>query len=219
MKITLAQASDEADQLIGKLLGGPISGGGNPTPALESAQTLEPHEAISHQVYRLPIQVGISNEPLDAGDKPWFVGHFSPNAPTDKNHAFHNGVDQKASKGTPIYPMADGIVESTGSSPKSGNFISILYEEGKVRSFYAHLDSIKCQQGDRVSQNDVVGLVGDTGNAKGRGAHLHFETRINGSLIDPKNLVGKPVGSVDKKAHLADIILKLAENFLEFSRN
>ncbi len=176
-----------------------------------------PEENLEFSVvenYKLPVQVGQKGQALNRGDRPWIVGTFSPGVATDVNHPKgHNGVDLKAVQGTPVYPIASGIVKETGVGNISGNYVACLHENGHVQSFYGHLESIRVNKGQRVTQSTVIGTVGETGNAKGRGAHLHYEVKVNGSLINPLGISGKPVGSLSKKASSITQIYKLADIF------
>lgn len=166
------------------------------------------------ETYQLPVQVGRAGQPLSRGDSPWLVGLFSPGVATDKNHPQgHNGVDLKAGRGTPVYPIASGVVKEVGSSTKSGNYVTCLHENGGVQSFYAHLDSINVRKDQKIDRSTSIGSVGDSGNAKGRGAHLHYEVKINGSLTNPLGISGKPVGSLSRRAQLFANIQKIADKF------
>lgn len=191
-----------------------------------SAQDLDPDffgkkpESISQSVvqptetYQLPVQVGRLGQSLDEGDKPWIVGHFLPNQYVNETHkSGHNGLDLKAPKGTPVYAIASGIVKATGVGAISGNYVTLLHEDGHVQSFYGHLDSISTQQGQKVTKSSVIGKVGDSGSAFQRGSHLHFEIKIDGRLIDPMSVANKLVGSLSKKASAIDEIIKMADIF------
>lgn len=176
------------------------------------------HEQVT--TYQLPIQVGQAGQSLSKGDKPWIVGNFSPGVATDANHPKgHNGLDLKASRGTPIYPIGPGIVKEVGDGDVSGVFVMCLHENGKVQSFYGHMGSSEVQRGQKVSKNTVLGRVGDTGNAKGRGPHLHYEVKVNGVLINPMSISGKLVGSLSSRAELLSEILKLADKFDLFTHS
>jgi murein DD-endopeptidase MepM/ murein hydrolase activator NlpD len=85
------------------------------------------------------------------------------------------------------------------NTPKGGKNIKIAHEAEQVVSYYAHLNSISVSNGQEVSQSTVIGTVGDSGNAKGRGAHLHYEVKINGNHVDPLSITGKTVGSLAPK--------------------
>lgn len=214
--------SAEASELLNLL----VTEEKNEKSEIKSEVKDTPNVLSSNEVYKLPIRTGSKLAPIDDGDKPYFVGHFSPNAATDKNHSFHNGVDQKAPMGDPIYPIASGTVESVGTGAKSGNYVTVLHENEKVRSFYGHLQEYKVSNGQEVTQNTVIGLVGETGNAKGRSSldpttkkrlgHCHFEVKVNGKLVDPQSVIGKPVGSltgqVSKISALCDEFLRRVRN-------
>ena len=88
----------------------------------------------------------------------------------------HRGVDIFAKKGTPIHPAVPGIVVSTMSAERGhdgGNCLVIAGTRGRLY-YYAHLQEICTHVGAIVGRNDVIGKVGDTGNAKGKPAHCHF---------------------------------------------
>ena len=85
----------------------------------------------------------------------------------------HKGVDIFAKKGTPVLSATRGIVVFTGVLSLGGNVVLIL-SPGLRFYYYAHLDSIKINKLKWVSQGDIVGTVGKTGNAKYTPAHLHF---------------------------------------------
>jgi murein DD-endopeptidase MepM/ murein hydrolase activator NlpD len=96
----------------------------------------------------------------------------------------HSGVDMRASGGTPIYPIAPGVVTSVGTDPLGGNVVNVQHENG-VRSYYAHLSTAKVHKDDKVGYDTVLGAVGDTGNAKGTVPHLHFQVWKDNQLQNP----------------------------------
>jgi murein DD-endopeptidase MepM/ murein hydrolase activator NlpD len=201
MNQKFSQIANDADSLIETLLGVSPSGPSEPVE--------EPVFNGSNESYQLPVQVGRENKPLSSGDKPWIVGHFSPGVQTDPNHPKgHNGVDLKAPMGSPIYPVASGVVVASGSSPISGNFVKVSHEGGRVISYYGHMQKTNAAVNQKVDQRTIIGYVGDSGNAKGRGAHLHYEVKVNGGLINPFSIVGKTVGSLAKKAKIFSDIEK-----------
>lgn len=201
-------STDTADNLIESLLGEKV-----PISNAPATNTLE---SITQETYQLPVQVGVTGKSLLEGDRPWIVGTFSPGVQTDKNHPKgHSGVDLKAVKGTPVHPIASGVVKEIGTGNISGNFVMCLHEDGHVQSFYGHLDTIKTTKGQAVNKSSIIGTVGDSGNARNRGAHLHYEVKLNGSLVNPFSIVGKLVGSLTKRSSLMQKIIKLAEIYSE----
>ena len=97
----------------------------------------------------------------------------------------HEGIDVGAAEGTPIWAAADGavaLIQDEYSSGGYGNY-TCLDHGGGISTCYAHQTSFAVSPGQVVSQGEVIGYVGNTGNSFG--AHLHFEVRINGVAQDP----------------------------------
>lgn len=88
----------------------------------------------------------------------------------------HNGVDFRASTGTPVMAMADGVVQGIGDTDLTcygasfGKFVFIKYNNG-LSSTFGHLSLIKAQSGQKVARGEVVGYSGSTGHVTG--PHLH----------------------------------------------
>jgi peptidoglycan DL-endopeptidase CwlO len=94
----------------------------------------------------------------------------------------HAGVDIAAPAGTPIRAAKAGRVVLLGPTSGYGNYVCIDHGGG-LSTCYAHLSSFSTSMGANVSQGQVIGAVGCTGHCFGD--HLHFETRINGSPVNP----------------------------------
>ena len=95
---------------------------------------------------------------------------------------FHLGIDLYARSGTSIYAADGGKVIFAGWHNSYGNFVLIDHQNGFVTA-YAHQSELLVQVGDEVYQGQVIGKVGETGNAYG--THLHFEVRKNGVIVNP----------------------------------
>jgi murein DD-endopeptidase MepM/ murein hydrolase activator NlpD len=99
----------------------------------------------------------------------------------------HEGFDIVAACGAELVAVRGGRVLRAGYDPVLyGNYLTI-HGEGERRSyFYAHLPRpALVQKGERVWAGERVGAVGDTGNARTIGCHLHFEIHAAGRPIDP----------------------------------
>ena len=172
---------------------------------LESVSNSNPTNLETKEKYVLPVKVGIKNESIEKGDKPWIVGNFAPGKYLNETHPQgHEGVDLKATAGTPIYPVGSGLVLDTMNSPKGGISCKIAHENGAVISYYAHMKEVRVKAQQNVLPTTIIGTVGDTGNAKGRGAHLHYEVKVDGGKVDPLSIVGKDIGSLSKMKKKSD---------------
>lgn len=103
----------------------------------------------------------------------------------------HSGIDMSCPAGTPVYATAPGIVNRVGSNSVGGNVVGI--QHGKdAWSYYAHLATIKVQEGAKVDASTVIGTVGNTGNAKASWPHLHFGIKMKGSWVNPGQFFSIP---------------------------
>lgn len=94
----------------------------------------------------------------------------------------HSGVDIAAPKGTVVMATASGIVSSISKDKQLGLVLTIDHLND-YDTKYGHLSSVVVRPGDWVERNDRIGIVGETGHA--RGAHVHYEVLQNDEPIDP----------------------------------
>lgn len=85
----------------------------------------------------------------------------------------HKGIDIFARKGTPILAATGGIVVFRGEIAMGGKVLAVLGPKWRLH-YYAHLDSATARQGSLVWRGEVIGAVGDSGNAVGKPPHLHY---------------------------------------------
>jgi murein DD-endopeptidase MepM/ murein hydrolase activator NlpD len=98
----------------------------------------------------------------------------------------HKGIDIFAPKGTPVRTTTRGLVFRVGQNRLGGNVVWI-FGPGRQMHYYAHLDRFgEFQPGDLVMPGDIVGYVGDSGNARGTPPHLHYGVYMPGAgAINP----------------------------------
>lgn len=105
-------------------------------------------------------------------------------------NTFHPGVDIRAHRGTPTYPIANGkVIEVDYEIWAYGHKVVIEHEHGLI-SLYAHLDEINVKIGDQVTKNTAIGNIGLTGWTTG--PHLHLEVKNNQGYLNPKQLLPEP---------------------------
>lgn len=98
----------------------------------------------------------------------------------------HQGIDVKAPEGTPVVAVTDGFVERVREGGNGGK--SVYLRDGRGRLYYyAHLADWSVEEFEAVEAGDVIGTVGETGNARGTTPHLHFEILLGKEreAIDP----------------------------------
>lgn len=103
----------------------------------------------------------------------------------------HKGVDIFASKGTAINSATWGLVVAAGNHQHGGNYVVVLGPKWRFH-YYAHLDAISTKRFRFVNNEKQIGTVGDTGNAKGKPAHLHYS--ISSMIPLPWRIDGSPQG-------------------------
>ncbi len=120
----------------------------------------------------------------------------------------HTGMDIASGGigGAPIVAIADGVVRSdyykSGWSAADGkwglnsygNYVVVdhgTHNGADYSSWYAHMASVAVSPGQEVSQGQVLGYVGNTGNVYGvTGIHLHLSIKCNGYWVNPYGYVG-----------------------------
>ena len=128
-----------------------------------------------------PLPVGLQPQ-LTAG--PYVFPVYGPHSFIDTFGAFrgdvsgdwHHGDDIFASLGAPVLACADGAIFSVGWNNVGGNRLWLRDGQGN-EYYYAHLSAYSpaARNGNHVKAGEVIGFVGNTGDAEGTAYHLHFE--------------------------------------------
>jgi murein DD-endopeptidase MepM/ murein hydrolase activator NlpD len=97
----------------------------------------------------------------------------------------HDAIDIMAPVGTPVVAASDGEIVRLFQSDRGGTTIYQLSPDKKLVFYYAHLQRYAdgLAAGRFARQGEVIGYVGDTGNAGAGNYHLHFSIAV---LADPK---------------------------------
>ncbi|MBX2845573.1 MAG: M23 family metallopeptidase [Saprospiraceae bacterium] len=146
----------------------------------------------THPLYGFPLKGG-KNSDIQS-----FWG-----APRDGGARKHEGIDIFAPKGTDLVAVTDGTIERrTGGL--GGKQIWLYDKARRIRIYYAHLDAQIAEDGAKVQKGEVVGTVGNTGNARTTPPHVHFGTYLSKrGAVDPLGFVEiKPKISGKKHAPL-----------------
>ena len=129
----------------------------------------------------LAVSSGLKPMTIDISDWPELNNFFFyPTSGGWNKGIFHyyNAIDIIHSCGSPIYAAADGIIaEASGAGKYNygyGNLVKIQHYNGTT-TVYGHLNELSVKEGDKVYKGDVIGKMGQTGNASC--CHLHFEVR------------------------------------------
>lgn len=103
----------------------------------------------------------------------------------------HKGIDIFGTKGTPVVAAVSGIVLYSGKLGRGGKVVAILGPKWRVH-YFAHLESYTVSAGGYASINEVIGSLGDTGNAAGKQPHVHYS--IVSLLPMPWRVTTEPQG-------------------------
>lgn len=113
----------------------------------------------------------------------------------------HKGNDLIAERGTPVVAVADGRIARMTKGTRAGFYVMVDHGDGYT-SWYMHLDNDtegtddgrggaarafapELSVGDPVAAGQLIGYLGDSGNAENTIPHVHFEFRLNNIAIDP----------------------------------
>jgi murein DD-endopeptidase MepM/ murein hydrolase activator NlpD len=121
-----------------------------------------------------------------AGDADLTSGFGYRIDPFTRGPAIHTGLDFRAEPGAPVRASGAGEVVSAEYAGGYGNMVEIDHGHG-VTTRYAHLASIAISVGQTVAAGAIIGRAGSTGRSTG--AHLHYETRVDGEPVDPQRFL------------------------------
>lgn len=170
-------------------------GGGNPAPSSRATGTPAAHTGASGEgaVLSVPIRGVDRGQIRDSwGD------------PRDNGLREHHGTDVMAPANTPVLAAAPGTVEKLWTSVAGGITVYVRSPARNWSYYYAHLSGYApgLHEGQPIRTGDVIGYVGDTGNAGAGNFHLHFglthttpdQHWYEGTDVDPyPYLAGKPL--------------------------
>lgn len=143
------------------------------------------------------------------------VKNISPNFGDPRSGGrTHEGEDIMAIKGTPIISPTAAVVLRTGFGDSAGNYVYTANPGGET-FVYMHLDRIGegVVPGLVLSQGSLIGYVGDTGNASGGAAHLHFEIHdANNNPTNPFPRLTAELSISDKIFHLNNILSQAVDS-------
>ncbi len=158
-----------------------------PTPAETGVETVAtPAECNYSRTIEFPVLANAQ-----------FLSSFG--VPRDGGERWHAGVDISAPHMTPVVAVKDGVITTLHREGDDCCWVAITHEDRWV-SMYVHLTNDHpgtsdgnwagirpdLDEGDTVLAGEVIGWVGDSGNAEGGETHLHFELRTpGGEAVDP----------------------------------
>ena len=147
---------------------------------------------LSGSAMRMPV-VGIRSRDLSNS---W-------HDPRDGGSRLHKGIDIFAPRGTEVVAVTDGIISFIGDQPKGGHCLWLTTENG-ASFYYAHLDrwAPGLYEGMEVQSGDLLGYVGNTGNAAHTPSHLHFGINQNDEMVNPYPLLARAVPTQHARAHV-----------------
>lgn len=111
--------------------------------------------------------------PIDGEDIEALKGGFAERRDGTRPH---EAVDMLAPRNTPVHAVENGTIAKLFTSKQGGLTIYQYDPTGRLCYYYAHLERYAdgLKDGQAISQGDVIGYVGTTGNAPANTPHLHF---------------------------------------------
>ena len=103
----------------------------------------------------------------------------------------HKGVDIATPEGTPVRPVASGVVVFSGYRQGYGNTVMVSHDDGMI-TLYAHNSTNLKNAGDPVDRGSTIAFSGSTGRTTG--PHLHFEAWKNGVNMTASFIPGAASG-------------------------
>ena len=179
-KAAAAAAAAEAQAAASLPVAGAHAYGAAPVDAYSAAEVLPDGTAVDEHGWVVP-EAPIGSPAGGAMTMPSAGPLTSPFGP--RWGRLHAGIDIGSPSGAPIYAAAAGTVSFAGVQGGYGNFVTIDHGMG-LTTAYGHQSRIAVTAGQAVAAGQLIGYVGNTGHSTG--PHLHFETRLNGTPVDPQ---------------------------------
>jgi murein DD-endopeptidase MepM/ murein hydrolase activator NlpD len=190
---------------------GPVKKQKSTKQAKKTPKAPEPTERSRTTAPLLPVPTGLQPKLTGGG---YVFPVYGPSDFTDTFGAFrgdvagkwHHGDDIFAALGAPILACADGIVFSVGWNDVGGNRLWLRDEQGN-EFYYAHLSAFTplAKNGRLVKAGEVLGFVGNSGDAEGTPPHLHFEVHPLSLLFMGYEGAVNPTPYLQAWRHLQDV--------------
>jgi murein DD-endopeptidase MepM/ murein hydrolase activator NlpD len=116
--------------------------------------------------------------------------------PIDGKWRQHNGIDIAIPEGTPVTPVAPGVVVYSGQRPGYGYTVLVEHPNGMI-TLYGHNSRLDAIQGQSLERDTVIALSGNTGRSTG--PHLHFEAWQAGTNVTPAFMPGSSMPLPDPR--------------------
>ena len=111
-------------------------------------------------------------------------------APRDGGSREHHGVDIFAARHTPVLAPSNSSVTRVGEGDIGGRYVWLYDSKRSMYLYFAHLETREVERGDKITAGQLIGTVGNTGNARSTPPHLHFGIYCNGP-IDPFHFIAE----------------------------
>ena len=110
--------------------------------------------------------------------------------PRDGGRREHHGVDIFAARHTPVIAPVDGRITRVSEGELGGNYVWLYDSKRSMHLYFAHLQTQDVTPQTRVTAGQIIGTVGNTGNARYTPPHLHFGIYKHGP-IDPYHFIAE----------------------------
>jgi murein DD-endopeptidase MepM/ murein hydrolase activator NlpD len=110
--------------------------------------------------------------------------------PRDGGRREHHGVDVFAPRHTPVLAPSDASVTRVGEGDIGGKYVWLYDSKRSMYLYFAHLQTQEVIEGENVLAGQLIGTVGNTGNARYTPPHLHFGIYSRGPL-DPYHFIAE----------------------------
>lgn len=114
------------------------------------------------------------------------MGHVTSNFGW-RSRRMHNGIDLKVRTGDTIYAAFTGKIRVRKFDRRGYGYYLVVRHNNGLETVYGHLSKFLVTQDEVVKAGQPIALGGNTGRSSG--AHLHFETRLMGQVINPNDII------------------------------